>query len=111
LYDISQVTIVKQAGMWFAILSCKTMRRKQCSLNGEKTVGIDVGTKNYVYDSDGGHKDNPLFLTKELKPLRRAQRITIKLYHGCRSLHMRIANKRKDLLHKLSNEYRAAGMI
>jgi putative transposase len=117
LDDIAQVTVVKQAGgRWFAILACKTMRRKQCSLiKYEKTVGIDVGIKNYVYDSDGSHKDNPLFLTKELKPLRRAQRKVSRRKKGSQNyrkavswlqrLHMRIANKRRDFLHKLSNEY------
>jgi putative transposase len=115
LYDIAQVTIVKQAGSWFAILTCKVMRQRRCSLKYEKVVGIDVGIKNYVYDSDGGHKDNPLFLTKELKPLRRAQRKVSRRKKGSQNyrkavswlqrLHMRIANKRKDFLHKLSNEY------
>jgi putative transposase len=115
LYDIAQVTVVKQAGIWFAILACKVMRRKQCSIIYEKTIGMDVGIKNYVYDSDGNHKDNPLFLTKELKPLRRAQRKVSRRKKSSKNyrkavswlqrLHMRIANKRRDFLHKLSNEY------
>jgi len=115
LYDIAQVTIVKQAGRWYAILACKVMRRKQCSITYEKTVGIDVGVKNYVYDSDGHHIDNPLFLKKELKPLRRAQRKVSRRTRGSNNygkavswlqrLHARIANKRRDFLHKLSNYY------
>jgi putative transposase len=81
----------------------------------QKTVGIDVGVKNYVYDSDGNHVDNPLFLTKELKPLRRAQRKVSRREKGSQNykkavswlqrLHVRIANNRKDFLHKLSNYY------
>jgi putative transposase len=115
LYDIAQVTIVKQAGRWYAILACKVMRRKQCSIRYEETVGIDVGVKNYVYDSDGSHVDNPLFLSKELKPLRRAQRKVSrrepdsnnynKAVSWLQRLNMRIANKRRDFLHKLSNYY------
>ena len=115
LYDIAQVTIVKQAGRWYAVLACKVMRRKQCSIRYEKTVGIDVGVKNYAYDSDGNHVDNPLFLSKELKPLRRAQRKVSRREKGSQNykkavswlqrLNMRIANKRKDFLHKLSNYY------
>jgi len=114
-YDIAQVTIVKQSGRWYAVLTCKVRRRKQCSLKYEKTVGIDVGVKNYAYDSDGNHVDNPLFLTKELKPLRRAQRKVSRRTPGSSNykkavswlqrLHMRIANKRKDFLHRLSNDY------
>src|SRR5881397_3892808 len=93
------------------------MRRRNCSTKYERTVGIDVGVKNYVYDSDGSHIDNPLFLSKELKPLRRAQRKILRRKKGSKNykkaisclqrLHMRIANKRKDFLHKLSNSYSA----
>ena len=113
VYDIAQVIIVRQAGKWYAVLSCKVSRGKQCSLRYEKTVGIDVGIKNYAYDSDGHHVDNPLFLTKELKPLRRAQRKVSRRKKGSNNhkkavswlqrLHMRIANKRKNFLHKLSD--------
>jgi putative transposase len=115
LYDVAQVTISKQAGKWYGILACKVMRRKRCSLRCERTVGIDVGVKNYVYDSDGNHVDNPLFLSKELKPLRKVQRKVARRKKGSsnykkavswhRRLHMRIANKRRDFLHKLSNYY------
>ncbi len=115
LYDTTQVTIVKQAGRWYAVLACKAMRRKQCSIRYEKTVGIDVGVKNYAYDSEGNHVDNPLFLTKMLKPLRRAQRKASRRTQGSNNykkavswlqrLNMRVANKRKDFLHKLSNYY------
>jgi putative transposase len=115
LYDIAQVTVVKKAGRWYAILACKVMRRNQCSLKYERTVGIDVGVKNYVYDSDGNHVENPLFLSKELKPLRRVQRKVSRRKKGSSNykkavsslqlLHMRIANKRRDFLHKLSNYY------
>jgi putative transposase len=115
LYDIAQITIVKQAGKWFAILACKATRRTECSMKYQKPVGIDVGIRNYAYDSDGNHIDNPLFMTKEMKPLRRAQRHVSRRKKGSNNykkavswlqrLHMRIANKRKDFLHKLSNRY------
>ena len=113
--NVKQVTIVKKAGMWFAVLACNVLRRKHSSIRYEKTAGIDVGIKNYVYDSDGNSTPNPLFLTKELKPLRRAQRKVSRREKGSKNykkavswlqrLHMRIANKRKDFLHKLSNYY------
>lgn len=115
LYDIAQVTVVKQAGKWYAILACKVIKREYCTIKYEKTVGIDVGVKNHVYDSDGNHTDNPLFLSKELKPLRRAQRRVSRRVCGSKNqkkaiswlqrLHMRIANKRRNFLHNLSNYY------
>ncbi|MEW6603144.1 MAG: transposase [Thermoproteota archaeon] len=65
---------MKQAGKWFAIVACDILRKQYSKIIYSKPVGIDVGITNYAYDSNGNHVDNPLFLTKEFKPLRRAQR-------------------------------------
>jgi putative transposase len=92
------------------------MRKKQSNIiRYEKPVGIDVGITNYAYDSNGNHIDNPLFLTKELKPLCRAQRQASRRIRGSSNykkavswlqrLHTRIANKRKNFLHNLSTAY------
>jgi putative transposase len=80
-----------------------------------KSVGIDVGIKNLVYDSDGFVTKNPLNLQKLLKPLIRVQRkISRRKKHSnnrkkavkfYRVIHERIKNRRKDFLHKLSTHY------
>ena len=113
--NIKQVTIVRQVGKWYAVVACAILRKKHSTLKYEKPVGIDVGIANYVYDSNGNHINNPLFLSKELKPLRRAQRKVSrrvqdsKNHHKAVSwlqrLHARIANKRRNFLHNLSTEY------
>jgi putative transposase len=113
--NIKGVTIVKQAGKWYAIMVCAIFSKQHSTLTYKKAVGIDVGITNYAYDSDGSHIDNPLFLTKELKPLRRAQRKVSRRVRGSKNykkavswlqrLHMRIANKRKNFLHNLSTSY------
>jgi putative transposase len=114
--NIKQVTIVRRAGKWHAIVACSILRKKfSISLRYYKPVGLDVGISNYVYDSNGNHVDNPLFLSKELKPLRRVQRKASRRVKGSQNykkalswlqrLHMRIANKRKNFLHNLSTEY------
>jgi len=113
--DVKQVTIVRQAGRWYAIAACAIARKMMSSIVYKKPVGIDVGITNYVYDSDGRHVDNPLFMTKELKPLRRAQRKVARRRPGSNNrrkavswlqrLNMRIANKRKNFLHCLSTKY------
>jgi putative transposase len=113
LYDIAQITVVRRAGRWHAILTCKISRLiKQTR---DKPVGIDVGVKNYAYDSEGDHVDNPLFLKKELRKVRRSnKRLSRRVYDGRnynkalrwhQLLHLRIANKRNDFLHKLSSTY------
>lgn len=109
---VKQVTIVRQAGRWYAITACAVTRRMVCTTVFRKPIGIDVGIINYAYDSDGGHVANPLFLTKELKPLRRAQKKAARRRPGSKNykkavswlqrLNMRIANKRKNFLHNLS---------
>jgi len=112
---LKQVTIVRQAGKWFAIIACAILRKKHSTLKYEKPVGIDVGIANYAYDSNGNHINNPLFLSKELKPLRRIQRKVSRRVKGRKNhhkavswlqrLHARIANKRRNFLHNLSAAY------
>jgi len=112
---LKQVTILRQAGKWFAIIACAILRNVQSSIRYQNPVGIDVGITNYAYDSNGNHTDNPLFLTKELKPLRRIQRKVSRRVKGSKNhhkavswlqrLHARIANKRRNFLHNLSTEY------
>jgi len=113
--NIKQVTVMRQAGKWYAVIICNILRSKQSIIYYEKPVGIDVGIINYAYDSDGNHVDNPLFLSKEIKPLKRAQRKVSRRQKGSQNyrkalswlqrLHMRIANKRKNFLHNLSTSY------
>lgn len=113
--NIKQITIVRQASKWYAIIACAILRKQYSMLEYKKPVGIDVGITNYAYDSDGNHVDNPLFLTKELKPLKRAHRKVSRRVKGSNNykkavswlqrLHMRIANKRKNFLHNLSTGY------
>ena len=79
-----------------------------------KAVGIDVGVSLVVADSNG-RKVKPLDLIKELSKLRiKAQQLSRKK-KGSKNRakskvkiakqNLRIANMRKDFLHKLSNDY------
>jgi len=113
--NIKGVTVVKQAGKWYAIMTCTILRKQYSSIVYSKPIGIDVGITNYAYDSNGNHIDNPLFSSKELKPLRLAQRKISRRVQGSQNykkavswlqrLHMRIANKRRNFLHNLSTAY------
>jgi putative transposase len=113
--NIKGVTVVKQAGKWFANVACDILRKKHSNIIYSRPVSIDVGITNYAYDSNGNHVDNSLFLTNELKPLRRANRKMSRRIQGSNNykkavswlqrLHQRIANKRKNFLHNLSTWY------
>lgn len=113
--NIKQITITKQAGKWYAIITIKTKLLLPKLIDTKKSVGIDVGIKNYAYDSDGNMIPNPNNLQKMLKPLARAQRKMSRRVKGScnykkakrwyQILHERIANRRRDFQHKLSSYY------
>lgn len=73
------------------------------------TTGIDLGIKSFLVSSDGKEFDNPKYLKKALLKLKFTQRkyskhkgkhTKIKLA----ALHEKVANKRKDFLHKVSTQ-------
>ncbi len=79
-----------------------------------KAVGIDLGLTHFAITSDGSKFDNPRVLKRRAKNLKRKQQ---KLSHNGKGsntrkkakrivarVHERIANTRKDFLHKLSRK-------
>jgi putative transposase len=82
--------------------------------HNSKTVGIDVGVSLVVADSNG-RKVKPLDLVRELSKLRtKAQQLSrkkkgsnnrAKAKAKISKQNLRIANMRKDFLHKLSKQY------
>ena len=70
-------------------------------------VGIDLGLKDIVTLSDGGKIEMPRFYRKSEAALATAQRA--KKTKRVRAIHAKIANRRKDFIHKmtakLSKEY------
>ena len=86
---------------------------KPCN-NPSKAIGLDVGVALVVADSDD-NKVKPLDLMRELKKLRlRAQQLSRKKKGSnnrakakvkLAKINLKIANKRRDFLHKLSLQY------
>ncbi|MBI5347563.1 MAG: transposase [Candidatus Aenigmarchaeota archaeon] len=71
---IKQITIKHYpSGKWYASIIAETKDEIPKTENKDK-VGIDLGTINYAYDSNGNHFDNPKHLDKSLKKLRKEQR-------------------------------------
>ncbi|MDE1841010.1 MAG: transposase [Thaumarchaeota archaeon] len=113
---IKQVIITKtKSGKWYCSVSCELDKTQPPIINFKKAVGIDVGIKNFAYDSDGFVAPNPLNLKKLLKPLVRMQKNMarrkyesnnyLKAKKWYQIMHERIANRRKDFHHKLSTIY------
>lgn len=78
----------------------------------ESEIGIDLGIKEFAITSDGEMIENPKFLRKSEKKLRKLQKDLSRCKKGsknrekCRvkvaKQHEKITNQRKDFLHKLS---------
>jgi putative transposase len=86
---------------------------KQLPKNNKK-VGIDLGIKDFAITSDGEVFENPKWLRKSEKRLQKLQRDLSRKKKGSNNrnkarlkvakLHEKIANQRKDFLHKLSSK-------
>lgn len=80
----------------------------------EQRVGIDLGIKDFAILSTGEKVDNPKYYRKYAKRLEKWQRILSRRQKGSNNrnkarikvarIHEKIANTRKDFLHKLSTK-------
>lgn len=117
---IKQVTISRQAGKWFCgitfdVSEIVSIPWWDCTIPQQRPIGIDVGIKNFAYDSDGHVTPNPLNMSRMLKPLARIQRKISRRQKGSNNrnkaimwyqrIHQRIQNRRNDFCHKTSNMY------
>ncbi len=79
----------------------------------DKTLGIDLGIKDFATFSDGQVIGNPRHLSKKTKALRRQQRKLSRKKKDSKNrakqrkkvaiLHEKVANSRKDFLHKVTH--------
>ena len=80
----------------------------------DKKIGVDVGLKEFAICSDGYRVANPKCLRKSEKRLKKLQKDLLRKEKGSNNrnkvrlkvakLHEKIANQRKDFLHKLSTK-------
>ena len=105
----------ESSGKWFAIIVTATRTANNTTNKIDKPIGLDMGIKNFVYDSDGHVVEHPSILKKSARKLGKAQRIFSRRIKGSNNrnkqrfkvarLHEKIGNQRKDFLHKLSSHY------
>ena len=111
---IKQVIIKRyKSGKWFALV-CVEKEKEQKSKTG-KAIGIDVGVRFFLTDSEGKQIENPKFYEKTLKRIRIEQRRLSKKKKGSRNRrkqkkklakkYEKLVNQRDDFLHKLSRFY------
>jgi len=107
------VTISKtKTGKYFVSVQCEVGVIEQPARCGE--IGIDLGVKSFLATSEGWKRANPRHLQQAEKRVKRLQRQVSRRIKGsagrekARILlarqHEKVANQRKDFLHKLSTE-------
>lgn len=109
---IKQATISKTpTGKYFVSILCETGETEKPlqPVKDETTIGIDLGLKTYLVASNGKEYDNPKYLRKAQSKLKYNQRQYSKQKgnrrkHKVALLHEKVANQRKDFLHKVSTE-------
>ena len=107
--------IIKRSsdGKYFAII--QTEQEKQPLPKTEKQVGIDVGINSFAVDSDGKSFENPKFIDQTFQKIKKEQQKLSRKKKGSSNrrkqkmklakLHEKVANQRRDYLHKISRYY------
>ena len=112
--EIKTLTLkCEPTGKWFAVLVVDGVSPNRLKV-GDGAVGIDLGLKTFATLSDGNVIDNPRVLKKYEERLATAQRNFSKKKKGganrqrarlsVAKIHEKIANTRRDFLHKFANE-------
>ena len=109
---IKSVTVSKNPSGKYYVSVLVEQKDKQKLVTNQNKIGIDLGLKEFAITSNGEMIENPKYLRKSEKRLRKLQKDLSRTQKGsknrerCRTKvakeHEKIANQRKDFLHKLS---------
>jgi putative transposase len=113
-YDLSQikrVRLVKRVDGYYVQFCIQSDRLEALPSTG-KTIGLDVGLKEFYTDSNGDSAPNPRFLRKGETVLKRSQRLVSRKVKGSSNRrkarvilgkrHLKISRQRKDHAMKLA---------
>jgi len=102
-----------RSGRWYAIFHVEESS-KPLPKTG-KVVGIDLGLRNFLTDSDGRQVENPRFYHGSLERIKRLQRRLSRKVKGSKNwekarvklarAYEKLVDQRNDFLHKLSRFY------
>jgi putative transposase len=112
--DVKGVFVKRElSGRWFAIFQCQNVVAHLAKT--DRVVGLDVGVKHFLSDSDGKQIENPKFYEKSLERLQKTQRVLSRKKKGSKNrakarvklarAYEKVVNQRDDFLHKLSRFY------
>jgi putative transposase len=110
--------LVKRAdGHWYALIVCALPAAGDLShpADDRPAIGIDVGLKVFLADSDGNTVENPRFFRTSQATLRRKQRRLYarkkgshrrrKMARSVAQTHLKIARQRRDFHFKITKRY------
>jgi putative transposase len=109
--------VLRADGHWYALVVCEREPQSEhvppvCS---HPDIGIDVGLKSFLTDSEGNTVANPRFYRTSQKTLRRKQRQLCRRKKGSKrrrkaarntaQTHLKIARQRRDFHYKVAQQY------
>lgn len=107
---VLRVTVSRRAGRWFAALAVEREDEPVVKAPKGGAVGVDLGIKTLATLSDGTVINNPRYLRKSERKLKRAQQALSRKTMGSNRraktrakvarLHAHVANQRLDAMHK-----------
>jgi putative transposase len=107
--------IVKEQNTYFLSVTFESETKNIFPVSENQVIGLDMGVSYFLVDSDGCFVENPRHTKKYERKLRVENRALARKKKGSKSrqrqkeklskLHKKIANTRKDFLHKVSTRY------
>jgi len=108
---LKSITIKQNGQHWYVSVLCEQEDDKLMN-EVNSVIGLDFGLRSFVTDSFGNRIESPKIYQNKLKELKKRQRKLSRCMKGSNrrnkqrlrvaKLHQKIANIRKDFLHKLS---------
>ncbi len=109
--------VLRADGHWYALIVCETEPRTEHSPSTceHPDLGIDVGLKSFLTDSEGHTVENPRYYRKSQATLRRKQRTIARRKKGSKrrrkaskstaQTHLKIKRQRRDFHFKVAKPY------
>jgi putative transposase len=109
--------VLRADGHWYVLIVCETLPQTEhltrtCT---HPDIGIDVGLKSFLTDSEGNTVANPRFYRNSQKTLRRKQRTLCrrnkssnrrkKAARNVAKTHLKISRQRRDFHFKVAKQY------
>ena len=109
--------VLRADGHWYALIVCETEPQAEHSPSTceHPDIGIDVGLKSFLTDSEGRTVENPRYYRKSQATLRRKQRTLARRKKGSKrrgkaskstaQTHLKIKRQRRDFHFKVAKHY------